>query len=77
VASAIERFEPIDVETILGGRPATARRALAEARASYLRIAEGQVRMRSRAGKRALSGSLGSRVRELAENALSAGSAAP
>ena len=32
VASAIERFDPIDVETILDAAPATARRLVAEAR---------------------------------------------
>ncbi len=36
VASAIERFEPIDIETILGAAPAAARRRIAEARRQYL-----------------------------------------
>ena len=76
VASAIERFEPMDVETILGGRPAAAHRALAEARANYLRIAAGQLRARPSADPRALSGVLGSRIREAADHALSAGSPA-
>jgi hypothetical protein len=37
VASAIERFDPIDVETILDAAPAAARHAVAEARRRYLR----------------------------------------
>ena len=37
VASAIERFEPIDIETILDAGPAATRRAVANARDRYLR----------------------------------------
>ncbi len=36
VASAIERFEAIDIETILGAGPAAARRKVARARRQYL-----------------------------------------
>lgn len=36
VASAIERFEAIDIETILGAGPAAARRKVAKARKQYL-----------------------------------------
>jgi len=39
VASAIEQFDPIDVETILDATPAAARHAVAEARNRYLRSA--------------------------------------
>jgi hypothetical protein len=39
VASAIERFEPIDIETILRAAPAAARHAVAQARNRYLRFA--------------------------------------
>ena len=38
VASAIERFEPIDIETILDAGPAATRRAVANARDQYLRL---------------------------------------
>jgi hypothetical protein len=41
VASSIERFDPIDVETILDAAPAAARRIVAEARKRYLRFAGG------------------------------------
>jgi DNA-directed RNA polymerase specialized sigma24 family protein len=41
VASVIERFEPIDVETILGASPAAARRLIAVARQRYLRLVDG------------------------------------
>ena len=39
VASAIERFDPIDVETILDAAPAPTRHAVAQARNRYLRFA--------------------------------------
>jgi hypothetical protein len=39
VASAIERFDPIDVETILRTAPAAARHTVAQARNRYLRFA--------------------------------------
>jgi hypothetical protein len=38
-ASAIERFDPIDIETILRTAPAAARHAVAQARNRYLRFA--------------------------------------
>jgi len=38
VASAIERFDPIDVETILRAAPAAARHAVAQARNRYLQF---------------------------------------
>jgi hypothetical protein len=41
VASAVEQFDPIDVETILDATPAVARHAVAEARNRYLRAAAG------------------------------------
>jgi len=39
VASEVERFDPIDVETIIDAAPAATRHALAEARRRYLRSA--------------------------------------
>jgi hypothetical protein len=41
VASDIERFDPIDVETILNAAPAATRRIVAEARKRYLSFAAG------------------------------------
>ena len=41
VASGIERFDPIDVETILDAAPAATRRVVAEARQRYMRFAAG------------------------------------
>jgi hypothetical protein len=38
VASAIERFEPIDIETILDASPVATRHAIAKARDRYLRL---------------------------------------
>ena len=39
VASVVERFDPIDVETILDAAPAATRHAVAEARSRYMRFA--------------------------------------
>jgi len=41
VASDIERFDPIDVETIIDAAPAPTRHVVAEARKRYLRLAGG------------------------------------
>jgi hypothetical protein len=42
VASAIERFEEVDIETILGAGPSATRHVIAEARTRYLRaVADG------------------------------------
>lgn len=76
VASAIERFDPIDVETILDAAPAAARHVVADARSRYLRSAA-----RAESGDAAdaatddLTGDLASRVREVAARAFSAGDA--
>jgi len=67
VASAIERFEAIDVETILGATPSVARRAVAQARAGYLAAVSGR-----RSGQADESGGpLAARVREVASRAMS------
>jgi hypothetical protein len=41
VASTIERFDPIDVETILDAAPAATRHRVAKARSRYMRFATG------------------------------------
>jgi len=66
VASAIERFEAIDVETILGASPAAARRLVAQARASYL-AAVGK-RPSGQAGDS--GGPLAARVQDVASRAM-------
>jgi hypothetical protein len=71
VASAIERFETIDVETILGTGPERTQRLIAEARAGYLSAAA-----TARGGAPGVStwaeGPLMARVRNVATRTMSA-----
>jgi len=72
VASAIERFDVIDIETILDASPAAARRAVAEALDRYVRYAatppaDGD------GPDDPPSGDLASRVRDVAARAFSPG----
>ncbi len=74
VASSIERFAPLDIETILGKGPADTRRAIERARQRYLSVVA-----RSPIGERAMSiaaadreGELGRRIRTVAERAIGA-----
>ncbi len=71
VASAIERFEPIDTETILGASPAAARRVISQARTRYLEAVEGQAS--THPGTVKTEGDLAKRIREVAARAMSAG----
>ena len=70
VASAIERFEPLDTETILGSSPAAARRVISEARARYLQAVEGQAGGEVGATSAQPEGELAKRVREVAARAM-------
>lgn len=72
VASAIERFEPIDTETILGTSPAAARRVIAQARSRYLQAVEGRPGARAGAPPQP-EGELAKRVREVAARAMTPG----
>jgi DNA-directed RNA polymerase specialized sigma24 family protein len=67
VASAVERFEPIDTETILGASPPAARRVIARARDGYLQAVHG------RSTHRLPDGALARRIREVTERAMSPG----
>ena len=72
VASAVERFEPIDTETILGSSPPAARRVIARARNQYLQTVHG--RPTEVAGSAPPpDGALAARVREVTERAISPG----
>lgn len=73
VASAIERLDPIDVETILGAAPTAARRAVAQARDRYLRFAGGQPVETAEPSEAHATGELGARVRRAASRAFSSG----
>ena len=68
VASAVEGFDPIDVETILGSTPAEAHRTVARARRRYLAaaLAAGQ----AHPGHRAEAGALTARIDRLAAQAI-------
>lgn len=71
VASAIERFETIDVETILGTGPERTQRLIAEARAGYLSAAGAAGGGTTSVSTRA-DGPLTARVRTTATRAMSA-----
>lgn len=70
VASSIERFDPIDVETILNEAPAATRRVVAEARKRYLRFA-GDSANRDETPPEEPMGELASRVQGVATRAFS------
>jgi hypothetical protein len=72
VASEVERFDPIDVETIIDAAPAATRHALAEARRRYLRSAAGDdsdAEVEAAVGEP--TGELATRVRDIARRAFS------
>ncbi|MGZ6213950.1 MAG: hypothetical protein ACXWMG_03265 [Candidatus Limnocylindria bacterium] len=70
VASAVERFDPIDVETILDAAPAAGRHAVAEARTRYLRaVVGGESPDESDLPLDAPTGALARRVQEVANRA--------
>lgn len=71
VASAIERFETIDIETILGAGPERTQRLIAEARARYL-SASGKRPSEGEGVPAGDDGPLMARVRHVARRAMSA-----
>ena len=74
VASAIERFDPIDVETILDAAPAATRQTVAKARERYLRsVTRGAADDGEAEGQP--MGELASRVQDVAIRAFSTGEA--
>jgi len=72
-ASAIERFDPIDVETILDAAPAATRHAVAEARRRYLRHATRTSPDDVGSPPDQPMGELASRVQDVASRAISSG----
>jgi hypothetical protein len=75
VASAIEGFDPIDIETILDVSPATARHAVAEAVKRYVRSAGTTAPAERGEPDDSSSGELASRVRDVAARAFAPGDA--
>jgi len=74
VASDVERFDPIDVETIIDAAPAATRHALAAGRRHYLRSAGGDDSdAEAEAGADEPTGDLATRVRNVARRAFSTG----
>jgi DNA-directed RNA polymerase specialized sigma24 family protein len=71
VASLIERFEPMDTETILGASPAAARRQIARARDRYLQVVERQPAGQLGPSPSQPEGVLAKRIRDLAARAMS------
>jgi DNA-directed RNA polymerase specialized sigma24 family protein len=72
VASAIEQFEPIDIESILGAGPAGTRRMIAEARDRYLRVVGDLPAGQPGASPDYPGGELATRVRGVAARTISA-----
>ena len=73
VASAIERFDPIDVETILDAAPAATRHTVARARSRYLRFASPGIGEDTDARPDQQAGEIASRVHSVAMRAFSTG----
>jgi hypothetical protein len=73
VASAIERFDPIDVETILDAAPAATRHAVAEARYRYLQFAGAGPAEEGEPEAERPAGELAERVQRVAARAFSSG----
>jgi hypothetical protein len=73
VASAIERFDPIDVETILAAAPAATRHAVAQARSRYMRFAATGSGEESGPAPDEPIGELAARVQEVSARAFSTG----
>lgn len=73
VASAIERFDPIDVETILDAAPAATRHAVAEARRRYLRHTARTAPDETDSPPDQPMGELATRVQDVATRAISSG----
>jgi hypothetical protein len=71
VASDIERFDPIDVETILDAAPATTRHTVAEARNRYLQSASAGASEEADWAADQLAGELAGRVQRVAARAFS------
>jgi hypothetical protein len=69
VASGIERFDEIDIETILDASPSAARHAVAEARERYVRYASTTSSPERNEPDDPPSGELASRVRDVAARA--------
>jgi hypothetical protein len=73
VASDIERFDPIDVETILNAAPAATRRAVAEARDRYARFASSGASEGADEADDRQAGEIAGRVQSVAARAFSTG----
>jgi hypothetical protein len=72
VASGIERFETIDVETILGAGPSRTRRMIGEARAGYVAVVSKLPGGQSGSPAAYPAGQVATRVRSVAARAMTA-----
>jgi hypothetical protein len=72
VASAIERFEPMDTETILGASPPATRKVIGTARDRYLQSVHGKSNGWA-GGSEPPDGDIAKRVREATERAMAPG----
>ena len=71
VASAIERFEPIDTETILGASPPATRKVIGTARDRYLQAVHGKSHGWAGVSQPLPDGAIATRVQEVTERAMS------
>lgn len=73
VASAVERFEPIDIETILGVSAPAARKVITRARDQYLQVVHAHPTDQGSFPQGVADGVLATRVREVTERAMAPG----
>jgi DNA-directed RNA polymerase specialized sigma24 family protein len=73
VASAVERFEAIDTETILGVSAPAARKLVSRARVQYLQAIYGRPTDKAAFQQRVPDGVIATRVREVTERAMAPG----
>jgi hypothetical protein len=73
VASAVERFESIDTETILGSSPPAARKVIARARDRYLQTVHGRPTDKAALPHQLPMGALAIRVRAVTDRAMAPG----
>ena len=73
VASAVERFESIDIETILGASPSAARKVITRSRAHYLEAVHGQPAEKAGFAQVLPDDAIVTRVRQVTDRAMTPG----
>ncbi len=73
VASAVERFEPIDIETILGASSPGARKVITRSRDQYLQVVQGQPAESAGFAPQLPDDAIATRVRDVTDRAMTPG----